>query len=156
MKTIKIDKRAFVTSTWFEHATFWSGVRRATIALRSHIGYSQDYLLDSTCISIHIAVNYSKESYLTFFDFPIKIVTQIWYENYTYHKIHVLKSIYYSWMETVTAAESTGNSQSHAFISCSFIILLCRCLNLSERYCSYEARRAILKSKCTGSLTTSL
>ena len=26
-----------LTSTWFEHATFWSGVRRATVAPRSHI-----------------------------------------------------------------------------------------------------------------------
>ena len=30
------EKKKFVTPTWFEHATFWSGVRRATIAPRSH------------------------------------------------------------------------------------------------------------------------
>ena len=27
-----------LTPTWFEHAAFWSGVRRATVAPRSHIG----------------------------------------------------------------------------------------------------------------------
>ena len=26
-----------MTPTWFEHATFWSGVRRATVAPRSHM-----------------------------------------------------------------------------------------------------------------------
>ena len=45
-KTSKI----FVTPTWFEHAAFWSGVRRATVAPRSQINnvghkiVSQKYL----------------------------------------------------------------------------------------------------------------
>ena len=29
--------KIFLTPTWFEHAAFWSGVRRATVAPRSHI-----------------------------------------------------------------------------------------------------------------------
>ena len=29
-------KKFLLTPTWFEHATFWSGVRRATVAPRSH------------------------------------------------------------------------------------------------------------------------
>ena len=29
-------KKLLLTPTWFEHATFWSGVRRATVAPRSH------------------------------------------------------------------------------------------------------------------------
>ena len=29
-------QKSFMTPTWFEHAAFWSGVRRATVAPRSH------------------------------------------------------------------------------------------------------------------------
>ena len=33
---MKIMWQKTLTPTWFEHATFWSGVRRATVAPRSH------------------------------------------------------------------------------------------------------------------------
>ena len=35
-ENFKLAEKNALTSTWFEHATFWSGVRRATIAPRSH------------------------------------------------------------------------------------------------------------------------
>ena len=31
-------QKSFMTPTWFEHAAFWSGVRRATVAPRSQFG----------------------------------------------------------------------------------------------------------------------
>ena len=34
-KTKKQREKKVVIPTWFEHATFWSGVRRATIAPRN-------------------------------------------------------------------------------------------------------------------------
>ena len=34
-----VRKCGVMTSTWLEHATFWSGVRRATIAPRGHESY---------------------------------------------------------------------------------------------------------------------
>ena len=34
-----------MTPTWFEHATFWSGVRRATVAPRSHLHLSSHIVL---------------------------------------------------------------------------------------------------------------
>ena len=33
----KEQKVTLLTPTWFEHATFWSGVRRATVAPRSRL-----------------------------------------------------------------------------------------------------------------------
>ena len=33
----KLKKEFLLTPTWFEHAAFWSGVRRATVAPRSQI-----------------------------------------------------------------------------------------------------------------------
>ena len=38
-RKVNIEKKKckiFLTPTWFEHAAFWSGVRRATVAPRSH------------------------------------------------------------------------------------------------------------------------
>ena len=34
-KKVKRDLKNILTPTWFEHAAFWSGVRRATVAPRS-------------------------------------------------------------------------------------------------------------------------
>ena len=41
--SFKIRGKMFVKPTWFEHAAFWSGVRRATIA-------PQNQILDSKII----------------------------------------------------------------------------------------------------------
>ena len=35
----KLTAKKNMTPTWFEHATFWSGVRRATVAPRSHVSF---------------------------------------------------------------------------------------------------------------------
>ena len=42
IKKIIIIIKKNMTPTWFEHATFWSGVRRATVAPRSRM-YSEIY-----------------------------------------------------------------------------------------------------------------
>ena len=36
-KKQSLKKKSYLTPTWFEHVTFWSGVRRATIAPRSQM-----------------------------------------------------------------------------------------------------------------------
>ena len=50
-----------LTPTWFEHATFWSGVRRATVAPRSHVGQG---------LTRHLWIHFSKaKNFVRFFPF---------------------------------------------------------------------------------------
>ena len=49
---VVLMKKTIVNSTWFEHATFWSGVRRATVAPRIHANEVFTYLFIISFISM--------------------------------------------------------------------------------------------------------
>ena len=53
-----------MTPTWFEHATFWSGVRRATIAPRSHMWYLfvKFVVWTLTCSYLHGILSHALEN----------------------------------------------------------------------------------------------